>query len=159
MTNDTTTTTNVEPEQAEPNVEINPDTSVDREDALDDPRGNREAAKYRKQLRDAQAELEGVQGRLAAAQSALLVQEASNLRVMRSMQIRPEAVHELDASTVFGQDGQVDTNALRAQLDAVYAERPYLFTKNLDGTMILPNEGKQPDSNPNLNSFETAFRP
>lgn len=151
----TETTTTPEAEQAEPN----PESTIEPEEVPDDPRGNREAAKYRKQLRDAQAELEGVQGRLAAAQSALLAQEAGNLRVMKSMQIRPEAVRELDAGSVFGQDGQIDTTALQAQLDAVYADRPYLFARNLNGTMIIPSEGKHPDSNPDLNSFETAFRP
>lgn len=125
----------------------------------EDGKAGREAAKYRRQLRDAQSSLEESQARLTGAQTELLGHVVSKLRAKASMQLRPEAVRELtDTTGFFNDDGTTDEKAIKAALEALFEERPYLFQKNLEGTFIIPNEGKTPERFNAPTGWESAFR-
>lgn len=164
MTKQTDTENTTATDAPEANVApAEPDNAeVETTETDDDSRNpNREAAKYRTQLRDTQKQLEETGAQLHTAQLELLAAAADRLRVLNSQQLRPEAFADAltDTEGLFAPDGKLDRAALQARLNSVQADKPYLFKTNYEGTFIIPAEGKAPDLHKSVESFEAAFTP
>lgn len=141
------------PPAEEPGVTPAPDAPENEAPAQDDdPRGNREAAKYRKQLRDAEQQRDTLRTQLTASRISVL----ASSKELSSSGMHPEAHIEAFAEpdSFFTDDGQINKAAVQARLAELRKEKPYLFTR-----MIIPNEGKAPANSGNSDAFETAFKP
>lgn len=105
----------------------------------EDPRGNREAAKYRKQLRETETERDDLRAALTAARLAVLSGHKS------ASQIAPTALAEAftDPNAMFSPDGTVNSDAIAAHLQQLRAEKPHMFAP---ARMIVPSEGNSPSS-------------
>ena len=105
----------------------------------DDPRGNREAAKYRKQLRETESERDGLRAALTAARLAVLSTHKA------ASQIAPTALVEAftDPNAMFNPDGTVNSDAITAHLQQLRADKPHMFAP---ARMIIPSEGNSPSS-------------
>lgn len=112
------------------------------EDEPEGGKGNREAARYRTQLRDAQAQLEQTGGRLAAMQRAEVVRLAgeSLARGTDLLLHRGEDIGEYLA-----EDGTVDAEKVQAAVRELVQERSYLTGKRFQGTA---DQGVMPRAKP-----------
>lgn len=102
--------------------------------------GNREAAKYRRQLRDAEAERDQLRTDLTVAREQILrhaVEQAKVGRASFNMDAYDDA-----ALTVaeFFENGTLDSEKLAAHLNGLHESKPYLFTEPRLGNMA-PREG------------------
>ena len=132
--------------------------------------GNKEAAKYRRQLREAEAERDAAQTLIADARRQLLMSKlptvehaetttdlAGNTSTAHHGTLRAEALGDsgIDINDVF--DGMtVNEDKLRSELAKIYEEKPYLFVAP---RMIVPNEGTGNDSLNARRGFTAAFSP
>lgn len=126
---------------------------------------NREAAKYRRQLREAEAERDAAVALIEPARRELLaaallkIEHVEGPPESRAIlgNLRPEAIDDagIDVASVF--DGMtLNTDKVRAELKRVYDAKPYLFAAP---RMIIPNIAKTPDNNKYDNGFTAAFAP
>ncbi|MBX7434567.1 hypothetical protein JDV09_21060 [Mycobacterium sp. Y57] len=110
---------------------------------------NKEAAKWRRKLRDAEAQRD----RLAATVEAL--QRSQIDAIADSAGVRPAAVHAVAAlSDMVGDDGAVDP---RKVADAVKQARDTLGVQTKGAP--VPGVGNVPNILPNPNRWESAFKP
>lgn len=141
-----------EPQQEEgPQAEVQVDETEQPEPgAPEHSNGNREAAKYRRLLREVEAERDRLTQHLAESRVSTL--EAHG----RSAWILPGAIRDVfpDVNAVFGEDGTIDAEAYDAQFNQVRKERPYLFEQ-----YVIPNAGRVPESKHIEPGFEAAFKP
>lgn len=89
---------------------------------------NREAARYRTQLRESQAETEALRGQVRAMQRAELERVATSgdgIRLHRASDIWPDDAGT-DLSELLDEDGRIDADAVRGVIEAATADRPYL---------------------------------
>lgn len=118
----------------------------------EDARGNKEAAKYRRQLREAEAERDTLTERVAALQRA----EAERIAGEKIAQPSALWASGVTLDTLLDADGNVDAGKVREATDA--ATSVLGLTKTLRGP-ILPNQGKHPDRAVTRDTFEAAFSP
>lgn len=122
--------------------------------------GNREAAKYRRQAREAQAELESVRAQLAAAQSTVLQNAAVQIRLDKGATLRPDAVQELDHAGMVTDEGSLNQEALQEQLERLHQERPYLFERPQGpSSSAIGRVNSAAHLGERADSFEAAFAP
>lgn len=115
---------------------------------------SREAAKYRRQLREAEAERDTLAGRLAAQQRAEVD------RLAEAAGIRPAALWAtgIDLPDVLTADGAVDAAQVAERIEAATADLG--LQRRVDGHVAA--EGRSPDVAALRgvgNRFEDAFRP
>lgn len=135
-----------------PGAPVEPDEP--QEDDDQPLNGNKEAAKYRRQLREVEAERDRLSEHLASARMTTLEQHK------RSGFIQPGAVREVfpDPNAVFAPDGTIDVAAYDALFEVARKERPYLFVKYEIAAAALGRLGN--GDMPNFGeSFESAFTP
>lgn len=167
-TNKNTTETPAETPQDATQETQEPTTPTDAPTEPEEPQGdprNREAAKYRKQLREVEAERDAAVALVEPARRDLLaaallkiehVEGPPEARARRG-NLRPEAIEDagIDVASMF--DGMaLNTDKVRDELKRVYDTKPYLFVAP---RMIIPNIAKTPDNNSYGSGFESAFSP
>ncbi|MGV3712237.1 hypothetical protein [Pseudolysinimonas sp.] len=123
-----------------------------------------EAAKYRRRLREVETERDTLAGHLGSARLGLLQAATADLRVKGTMQLREEAFTDAitDVAEFFGDDGNLDREALQGHLDEVFASKAHYFEHNASGTFIVPEENGMPKVTGEAGgrgAFERAFRP
>ena len=91
-------------------------------DSTDASAGNAEAAKYRRRLRDTEAERDTLAARLTALQRA----EAEALAAERLVDGEDLFRYGSTLDDLLGDEGQVDPQKVAAAADALVTERPYL---------------------------------
>lgn len=160
MTNDTTTTdsTPAESTTAAPEAAESPQQA----DTGENTPSNKEAAKYRRQLRETEAERDALREHLSTARGGMLTTLVDGLRVKSSQQLHPTAHAEVftDPNAYFNDDGTVNEAAVTAKLEETYESHPHYFHRNLTGTGIIPNVGGTPDlPKVSRDSFKEAFAP
>lgn len=109
-------------EAQEPDREVEKDKSVER-------KANAESAKYRRRLRETEAERDSL------AQAAETASQTIYQQAVQALQSKGEALrHPQDLSLFTGKqpsdyikDGQLDQEALQADADKLHQERPELF--------------------------------
>lgn len=91
--------------------------------------GNREAAKYRRQLRDVQQQLEANQTHLDKARSRILKGALDGFKV-GGKTFNTEALKDsgIDTAALFDEDGELNTEALETTMTALAQEKPYMFS-------------------------------
>jgi hypothetical protein len=141
-----TDTAAVETEIVEPDTE--PATDPDDGDGKS---ANAEAAKYRRRLRDSQAQLEYVTAQLDAVQRQqveLLIAESG---------VKPTAVWSVTGvAELLGDDGAIDTEKVTAAVET--AREKFGIPKRQKGNYV-PGVGNQPSSPPKTDTWQTAFSP
>lgn len=175
---ETTTTDNTTPADViditdELEATTAPDVAPEAEEtpAEDEPRGNREAAKYRKQLREAEGERDAALQALAQARDLALgkildldIAIPSTRNNAPDRQVRMENssdLFELGYATrdeCWNTDGTLNTERIREAVAKMYTERRRLF----HSYMIVRGEGNAPDMSKLSNigdTFEAAFTP
>ena len=120
--------------------------------------GNREAAKYRRQLRDTETNLETARAALTAARTELVRNAVTGQKVGGNT-FNLEAFDDagIDPDTLFMEDGKLNTEAITETMTALAESSPYLFTP--PQRMIIPNEGNSPDNTTNVDNWQGAFAP
>lgn len=130
----------------------------------------REAARYRRQLREVEAERDGLREMLTVARRAAVEREAASpIELERHVWVR--LTHPSDAFTLAGldpvrvhaEDGTLDKAAVGDALRALHAERPDLFSpaRNPNGAVgpIVPTQGDTPEDGVIRQGFASAFGP
>lgn len=129
------------------------DTEDTERDERDDSKAGREAAKYRRQLRDTEAERDELRSTVETLQRRM-VEDAAKSQVSK-----PEALWAagVELSSLLGDDGLPDELKIRAACKDA-SER--LGLSRPTGGNYVPNEGKY-TGGPHLNadSFADAFGP
>lgn len=114
------TVDSVEPVSEEPAVEGDDDAGES-----DGVNPNREAAKYRIQAREAQAEAESLRSQVAELQAAVV-----RLMVTDRL-VNPDDFGQfVDLDRVRGEDGRIDHGKLASEVEQLLQERPYLAVKH-----------------------------
>lgn len=164
-----TTTENTPEQPTEAETIENPTAGQEPEDKpVEGNTANREAAKYRKQLREAEAARDAALELVEPARRALLAAALRNIEHitvtetpnsttnMHHGHLRPEALDDagIDVAAMF--DGMtVNEDRVREELKRVYEAKPYLFAAP---PMIVPNEGRGYGGT-YTPGFEAAFSP
>lgn len=175
MTINTTPETPTAPPAPEPTAQVDQPAPTPEPD-VEDTRGNRDAAKYRRQLRHAEAARDDALALVGSARTELLKAALPTIEhvtiaddaisfdgkdeparvTTRHGHLRPEALADsgIDLDAVF--DGMtVNPDKLRAELARVYDTKPYLFAPGrfiirADGTAAAVSAG---------DPFIDAFKP
>lgn len=103
--NDSIESTNIESMEADTtDAAPTDDAATDTEHTETEPKASREAARYRRQLREAQGELESLKGQLEA------LRRAEVGRIVEAAKLKPEAVWAAgtDLANLLAEDGTVD---------------------------------------------------
>lgn len=133
------------------------DTSTvdDASDSGNNP--NREAAKYRRQLRDVEAERDQLTEQLTAARQQILDNAALNWK-NGAGSIYPEALDQagLKPEQFFTETGHLDQEALDQHMSALKQKYGHMFQRP---GLVVPNEGRSPSSTDFGNAWEEAFKP
>lgn len=154
-----------------------PDANPEVRDAEQNDTGSkpaREAAKYRRQLRDVEAERDTLKQEFAQARGKLLEQALDQ----RFLSVLTLSGH--DSSTLFTDAGELDEEALQQVGDELNAKYPGMIDerrgewRGLDEAPPLqllkdhrvgaaaphdPDEGRSPSALPTANRWEGAFKP
>lgn len=118
---------------------------------------NREAAKYRRQLRDVEAERDTLSEQLAAARQEMLNTAALNWRAGAGS-IHPEALDQagLTPEGFFDDAGKLDEAALDERMTELKQQYRHMFQPH---GLYVPNEGRSPSNQELGNAWEEAFKP
>lgn len=149
-----TETTAQQPQDAaqEPQEPTTPmDAPAEPDEPQDDTRGNKEAAKYRRQARDAEAARDTLSGQLTAARAQIVKASFTGHLGGLTVDALEAGGHPIDS--FFGEDGALNVDALTA------AGREVADKFGLVQKLIIPNEGKSPTDYKSADKFETAFTP
>lgn len=115
-------------------------------------RGNREAAKYRRQLRDTETERDNLAGRLEALQKQT-VETLAGQHLDKPAGLWASGTELED---LIDSEGNVDPDKVKA---AAVAAREELGLTRPRG-LIIPNQGKTPETySRKTDTFESAFGP
>ena len=137
MTDDQTTTETEAQATASPEMET-PAAEVEDTEGEGGSKAGREAAKYRRQLREVEAERDGLRGQIAAARDALLAETLSQKIGIGTDPRYPKdvkldvwddlfSVGGIDKAAMFDGDGNLDREALTTALRVTHESRPNLF--------------------------------
>lgn len=125
-------------------------------DIEDDPKPGREAAKYRRQLREVEAERDQLREVVSSYQRAAV--EASAAKQLAAPSLLWES-GKLAPADLVGDDGQPDSAKVeQAVKDLVSVHGREVLAARLTGG-YAPNEGRQPRRFTMSQSFTDAFRP
>lgn len=128
------------------------DTPNEQEQPHDeDPRGNREAAKYRRQARDAEAARDTLAAQLTAARAQIVKASFIGHHSGLTVEALEAGGHPVDS--LFTADGSLDVAALNT------AGREVADRFGLVQRMIIPSEGRSPSGNIASDDFHAAFAP
>lgn len=137
---------------AEETIEAAPDTNVspelEQEEIEPANKAGREAAKYRRQLRDTEAERDGLQAQLKAAQAQIVNSQLSE------QELSLMALTGHDPSVFFTDDGALNEEALAETKAQWRKEHASLFRDRR-----VANTWDRPDSNAHRAPFQQAFGP
>lgn len=127
-------------------------------DAVEPASANREAAKYRKQLRDAESQLATVQERLTAARAEILRAALTGHQV-DGKTFKVDALDDagLDVETLFDESGKLNGDAVAQAMAGLAEARPYMF--DAQPRLYIPGEGKIPRDQNTTPNWEDAFSP
>lgn len=148
-------------EQTEPTEQTEQVEQQDQEsqttDTTEQPdtanKAGREAAKYRRQLRDTEAERDTLRQQLDAARRSIVASSKAAARLDPAA--REAAFADVDVNTMFNNDGTTNTEAIQAHVQNLRTTAPYMFP-----SLIIPNEGKTPsDRSMPRQDFSEAFSP
>lgn len=161
----------VTPEAQAPETDDAPEPEIEEQPI---GKGNREAAKYRRQLRDAEAERDSLKVSIAQARGKILEQTLDQ-RFYSVLKLSGR-----DLNTLFTEDGDLDEDALQTAGDELDKEYPgmieqqrgewhglheapplQLLKSNRRGAAAPndPDEGKSPNRPLNEDSWKGAFVP
>lgn len=103
-------------------------------------RGNKEAARYRTKLREAEAERDGLRASLTQARTELMRAAVTGYKIGNA-RFNTDALDDagLDADAIFA-SGKLDPEVLSAQMTALHESKPYMFAEPKQGN-IAPREG------------------
>lgn len=120
---DTTAEATADPiEQSDPAEQQTTEPAADTEATdTEQPNGNREAAKYRRQLREAETERDGLRERVTAYERA----EVERLAADRLTDPADLWTGGTDLETLRGKDGRIDPEKVRAAIDGVLEAHPH----------------------------------
>lgn len=119
---------------------------------------NREAAKYRRQAREAEAERDTLRGELTAARTEILRTAVTGYKIGADL-FNGAALDDagIDTDAIFT-DGKLDTGKLEAEMSALQQSRPYMFTRPRFGN-IAPREGRAVNTGERRDGWKLAFSP
>lgn len=104
------------------------------------PAGDNEAAKYRRRLREVEAERDALKGTLDTVRRGQI--EAAIADKLHRPADFFEVGEAVELADLMTEDGQVDTAKVDARLKAITGERPYLVKEPVDtGNTGLPARG------------------
>lgn len=140
------TTETSEPESTETTAELDsqPDETLEG-------KAGREAAKYRRQLRDAEGERDTLRGQLDQARAQIITAAMGKGRGV-TVEALTAAGH--DVADLFDADGHLDRDALDTAVTATAAKFGITPAR-----LHLPSEGKIPSSSRDTANFAAAFAP
>lgn len=121
------------------------DNPADNTPPDDSTKTSREAAKYRRQARDAEAERDALAAQLTSAREQLLQQTLSNgidtpSGARRSL-LSPSdltSIGGIDSAELWAEDGKLDIERVGQALDELHAQRPELFAS---ARLVVRDEG------------------
>lgn len=151
MSNTDTTVTDTEttPEA----VDATEDTTAaeDHTEPPEDDDGSREAAKWRRKLRDTEGERDALAARLEAVQR----QQIENL--LAASGVKPQAVWAVaELADLLADDGSIDTDSVTK---AVTAARERFGIATPGKGSVVPGVGNQPTITPQTDAWKEAFTP
>ncbi|WP_051046295.1 hypothetical protein [Nocardia asiatica] len=122
---DTTPADPIEPTEQQPGDEQATDTAVDapatETDSGEQPNGNREAAKYRRQLRETETERDALRERVTAYERA----EVERLAADRMADPSDLWTGGTDLETLRGKDGAIDPAKVGKAIEGVLESHPH----------------------------------
>lgn len=129
---------------------------------------NREAARYRRKLREAEAATTALQEQLQAAHQQILTNKLTDyaeLPTSDEQTMRARLKHQEDLTRFTGKTltdflteaGELDAETITVALTELHQERPELF--EIDRPRTVPNTWDRPDSSHSGASWKDAFRP
>lgn len=141
--------------------------------------GNREAAKYRRQLRDVEVERDELRGALEAARREIVSSAMRSVAVSRwsagelgrtdadTVPIKAQSIAETALAEAIPQDigemfvnGALDQEKIADYVFQTYADRPHLFTPSRGNAPVVPAMGGTTFSRESAGGdFASAFRP
>lgn len=129
-------------------------TGTDGQDA-----GNREAAKYRRQLRDTEAQRDELSASLTQARTELLRAAVAEYKIGNS-RFNTAALEDagLDVNAIFT-EGRINTEALDTQMTALHETKPYMFTEPKHGNIAPREGGTVRNAGKTSTGWQTAFSP
>lgn len=133
--------------------------AISAEDSADtEHRNGREAAKYRRQLRDTEQQLEAAQAALTAARGQILRTALTGHKIDRDT-FNVDALEDsgLDPAELFNEDGALDQDAVDTAMQQLHETKPYLFTPPT--RLVIPNEGMSPEQQSPAKTWQDAFAP
>lgn len=135
-------------------------------------RGNSEAAKYRRQLRDVEAERDQIASELNQARQMILGRHLNEHTIRgedgEMLQLHPKALEELTLTADLFDGLDLNSEAVADFFTQLYTERPYIFhaSTQREGIKSLQPQvrlrgGSNPydDPEPAGEKFKSAFKP
>jgi hypothetical protein len=150
-TTEPTVTEPVEAPETPVETETAPEVAEDETKAVeaDDTKSGSEAAKYRRRLRDTEAERDTLTGKLTEAREALLEAKLGKGRV--KAEALKAAGHDVDS--LIANNGSIDDAKLQ------FAIKDTMVRFGIAPTLIIPGEGRSPESRGNTPSWSDALNP
>lgn len=116
-----------------------------------EPDSNKEAAKYRRKLREAEKQRDELAARVEALQRA----QAEGL--LAASGVKPQAVFAVaELADLLGDDGTIDADKLTAAVET--AREKFGIAKPTKGNLV-PGVGSQPNRVPKADAWREAFTP
>lgn len=132
-------------------------------------KAGREAARYRRQLRETEAERDQLLEQVQALHRQALTAAARDITVTVTgergnpvtRRLEPtgidDALEAVDTDGLITSEGTVNTELLNERLAALHHEKPHYFQQ--PNRLHLPSEGKQPRMKNSNTDFASAFAP
>lgn len=156
---DTTTPATAEPQTPPEEISSAP-SSTPTEPQATEQSSNREAAKYRTQLRETETERDELRASLTQTRTELVRAAVADYKI-GSSRFNIDALEDagLDVDAIFT-DGRLDAEALSAQMTALHESKPYMFNEPKLGN-IAPREGAtvRNASTRSSSGWQAAFKP
>lgn len=151
-------------EPIEAAAEVDASLAEENQDTGSNP--NREAAKYRRQLRDTEAERDALAEQLTAAKQQILrnmLEEDSSVRVTsdsreKTVQFNTEATSDTDLEALATEGEPLTRATLNQHLQQLYEVKPWLF-KEPERTFIPAGVEKEFSFNGSMTDFVKSFIP
>lgn len=134
-----------------PDAQAAEDTPEDTPEDTDDtePAAGSEAAKYRRKLREAEAERDDLAARVEALQRAQVV------TLLEAARVKPDAVFAVaPLAHLLAEDGTVDPDKVKAAIDS--ARDRFGIATPTKGSYV-PGVGNQPSAPPKVDAWKEAF--
>ena len=140
---------------------LEPADPAEDDSAPDASRAGRDAARYRTQLREREAELAAARTLLEAARGEILRAAISEVHVGSSI-VRAEAVEDvvagLELGSLFDAAGRLDAGQLAEAVEQFGAAHPYALETDPERRLVVPGQGRSSEY-PKGASWSEAFGP